>query len=240
MRHVIPILLVLAISVPALAGPPLNGTYKSTDLGGGMLTGRYSEFWLGGAAMSVGNTVNEQSWDGSTTSFSSQWWWFCPHQSSPALLLVDTVDPNGNGQKVWRLDYVGGMCVLGNNGPWANGDPSYTANFDLWTAIVTQTWSGGVVVGEVRTVNAQATFVGYNQSCMSLVLSNAEKFGDTTMGPKPPDFPEFWTWVGCTNVGHGGPGEWGDVSGITFTITGCDVVPTRETTWGGLKAMYRD
>ena len=64
MKTLIVFLLSLMVAAPVLAGPPADGTYKSTDIGGVMLTGTYSETWVGGK-MSVGNTVNEASWDGS-------------------------------------------------------------------------------------------------------------------------------------------------------------------------------
>ncbi len=65
MKAVILVLLSVLIAVPAFAGAPVNGTYKSTDIGGLMLPGRYSELWFGGKLV-VNNTLNEQSWDGST------------------------------------------------------------------------------------------------------------------------------------------------------------------------------
>ena len=48
--------LALAASV-ALAAPPLSGNYQSTDIGGSIPTGRYTEGWdAGGGAFSVGRT----------------------------------------------------------------------------------------------------------------------------------------------------------------------------------------
>jgi hypothetical protein len=46
MKAVLVVLLSIVVAVPALAGPPANGTYTSTDIGGTMLPGRYSESWL--------------------------------------------------------------------------------------------------------------------------------------------------------------------------------------------------
>jgi hypothetical protein len=73
---------------------------------------------------------------------------------------------------------------------------------------------------------------------MALTISNTEKLGDTTGGPLPANFPNFWDWIGCVDIGTAGPGEWGDVDAITFTVQGC-VVSTEEKTWGAVKSLYR-
>jgi hypothetical protein len=56
----------------------------------------------------------------------------------------------------------------------------------------------------------------------------------------PANFPSFWNWIGCYNQGPAGPGEWGDVDSITFTVTDCQAVATQPTTWGAVKAKYRN
>jgi hypothetical protein len=76
---------------------------------------------------------------------------------------------------------------------------------------------------------------------MSLTISNVEKISDTVKsgGPVPATYPDFWNWIGCYSEGVNGPGEWGDVDGITFIIDGCETVATKPSTWGSVKAMYR-
>jgi len=237
MKAVLVVLLSIVVAVPALAGPPANGTYTSTDIGGAMLAGRYSESWFP-TKLSVNNTLNEQSWNGAA--LATQWWWYCPWVVTPPVLLVNTVNGLGNGNKIWRVTYTGGYCWLDGAGPWAGGDPSYLANINTWVGIVTETYSNFNEVGTVRNHNATANFVGYNQECMSLVIQNTEKFGDTVKsGPLPPNYPSFWNWSGCFDQGPAGPGEWGDVDSITFTITDCQSVATQPATWGAVKAMYR-
>lgn len=234
MKAVIVILLSVLISAPALAGAPLNGTYKSTDIGGLMLPGRYSESWYPGP-LAVNNTLNEQSWDGAT--LGTQWHWYCPWVLGSVLMYNGVV--GGNGIKTWKVTYTGGYCWLDGAGPWAGGDASYLANINTWTAIVTETYAGGVEVGTVRNHSASATFVNYAQECMSLSVTNAEKLGDTVAdGPLPAGFPVFWYWLPCAPTAS--PGEWGDVDGITFNILGCGTVGVTERSWGAVKAMYRD
>ncbi len=235
MKAVLVVLLVLVAAVPAFAGAPANGTYTSTDIGGTMLPGRYSESWYGGK-LKVNNTLNEQSWDGGT--LATQWHWYCPWIVSAPTLLLNTVNGLGNGIKIWRVTYTGGYCWLDGAGPWAGGDASYTANINTWIAIVTETYASFVEVGTIRSQNATSTFNGYNQECMALEIHNAEKRGDTNGGPLPANFPSFWNWIGCYNQVVG-PGEWGDVDSITLTVDGCQTVATEQKTWGGVKSMYR-
>jgi len=240
MKAVLVVLLSIVVSVPALAGPPANGTYKSTDIGGAMLPGRYSESWFGGK-LSINNTLNEQSWDGAT--LGTEWHWWCPWVSAAPALLYNGVNGLGNGIKIWRVTYSGGYCWLNGPGaPWDGGDPFYTANINTWVATVTETYVSFQEVGTVRDHNATATFVGYNEQCMNLAISNLEKLNDTakTGGPLPAGFPDFYDWTTCSAIAPAGPGEWGDVDSITFTITGCETVGTEAKSWGNVKAMYRD
>lgn len=236
MRLLLSLFVCIALSVPAWAGPPANGTYTSTDIGGSMLPGRYSESWYP-TKLSVNNTLNEQSWDGST--LGTQWHWYCPWIVAPPTLLLDTVDGGGNGNKIWKVTYTGGYCWLDGAGPWAGGDASYTATINTWTAIITETYAGFVEVGTVRSQNASSTFNGYNEECMALQIHNNEKLGDTNGGPLPAGFPSFWNWIGCYDQGPAGPGEWGDVDSITLTVFGCTALPTQQKTWGQIKSMYR-
>ena len=68
MKTVIVFILSVLVAAPVLAQPPINGFYKTTDLGGLMLPGHYSEYWVIGTGLNIGNTMNEESWDGATRS----------------------------------------------------------------------------------------------------------------------------------------------------------------------------
>ena len=236
MKAVLVVLLVLVTAVPALAGPPISGTYTSVDIGGTMLPGRYTESWFP-TKLSVNNTLNEESWNGAA--LGTQWRWYCPWVVAAPALIYNSVNGLGNGIKVWSVSYTGGYCWLDGSGPWSSGDPFYTANINTWSSYVTETYSNFVEVGTVRTHNSTASFVGYSSECMALQIQNTEKLGDTTGGPLPANFPTFWNWIGCVDMGPGGPGEWGDVDSITFTVEGCPTIKTESATWGAVKAMYR-
>jgi hypothetical protein len=235
MKAVIAFLLVMMMAVPVLAGAPADGTYKSSDIGGLMYPGRYSESWFP-TKLSVDNTLHEQSWDGAT--LGTQWQWYCPWVVNAPTLLVNTVNGSGNGQKIWTVTYTGGTCWLDGGGPWAGGDPTYTASILTWTAVVTETYSNFVEVGTVRTHAASAQFNNYPDGCMSLQIENTEKIGDTDSGPLPAGYPNFWYWAPCADIGTAGPGEWGDVDSITFTIQGCTIA-TEQKSWGAVKSLYK-
>jgi len=237
MRTVIALLVALVVAVPALAGPPLNGTYKSIDLPGGgtVLTGRYAEYQPT-TPVAKFNTLNEMSWDGST--LGGQWWWYCPWMTMVPTLIHDGV-VGGNGNRIYRTMYAGGFCWFDGGGPWGNGDAEYTAEIDSWITLLTETWAGGVLVGSVRTINAGANFVGYTEGCALLSLQNTEMIGSTYLGGTlPADYPDFWEHAPCASVGTAGPGEWGTVEGITITIQDCETVPATPTSWGQIKQIY--
>lgn len=237
MKTAIAFLLAILVTVPALAQPPINGTYKSTDLGGTMLIGRYSELYFP-TRLTVNNTVNEMSWDGAT--LGTQWHWYCPWILIPPTLLLDTVDGAGNGQKIWHVVYTGGFCWLDGSGPWGGGDPSYLATIDTWSSIVTEGYTAFVLTSSIRSVNSSGTMVAYNDDCMTIEISNNEMLGQTGGGSLPANFPDFWDWFSCTNIGNTGPGEWGDVESITFIVLGCETVSNTEASWGEIKKLYAE
>jgi hypothetical protein len=189
MRIVLTLFLCIVVSAPAFAGPPANGTYTSTDIGGAMLPGRYSESWFP-TKLSVNNTLNEASWDGST--LGGQWHWYCPWIVAPPTLLLNTVNGLGKRHQDLESDLRGRLLLAGRCGPWAGGDAVYTANITTWNAIVTETYASFVEVGTVRNHDASATFNGYNSECMSISVTNNEKTGiRTTSPPLPAGYPTF-------------------------------------------------
>lgn len=232
MKTLLAFLLCVILTVPAFAGPPLVGSYKSTL--GDMLTGTYSETWNGGK-LSVNNTINEASYDG--VNLGTEWKWSCAYIAAAPSLVYDGVDANGNGNRIWNVVYTGGSAWLSQTGPWGNGE-DYNLMVDTWNATVTETYSNFVEVGTVKTVNATATFVGFPETCIVLALSNLEKHGDGATLPPPGvlAYPDFIDGANCNTAA--GPGEWGEVDDITYSILGC-TVGTQDKSWGSVKALYR-
>jgi hypothetical protein len=93
----------------------------------------------------------------------------------------------------------------------------------------------GDVLGIRSNVTTSGPFAGYSE-CFIFSINNIAFFGDTDMGPKPPEFPEFMD-DGC-NLGTLTRGGWGSVTEMAFQITGECQVATQESTWGKIKSLY--
>ena len=130
MRRLATVLMLLVLFTgTSYAEAPLNGDYQSTDLGGPLLLGRYTEGWAGGGgALDPGTTLNAESWDGST--LGTQWKYWCSTSESDAVLLTDNVNTSGNGNRTYMKTFVGDYIWLSGTGPWANGDPEYLGTIE--------------------------------------------------------------------------------------------------------------
>ena len=230
------ILAALALTAAAsFAGAPLPGIYTSTDIGGAVPPGHYSEGWdVGGGALLAGATLNCGSWDG--TSFGLVWRYTCATQLTDATLVLDTVDGNGNGQRTWKCTYSGGTFWLSGTGPWANGDPDYAGVFDSYVEYEVQIFVGGVVVGGTTTVQTLAHFDNYPSACMEYSISSGQRVGTGPAGP-PAAYPPFLQNVSCLPVAP--QGAWWNMNGMTLTITSNCATPAKTSTWGSVKALYR-
>jgi hypothetical protein len=211
------------------AGPPINGTYKSSD--GDFDEGREASSWLGGGFLSTGNVLHGQSWNG--VALGGDWKILCPQVVS-VVLIVDLV-VGGNGQRIYQIDYTGGFVELGGAGPWGNGDPSYTGAIDTYTEIRTVLYTGGVKVGSVSDHAVSAHLQGYTQTCMTWAIGNGAWLGESP-GVKPANYPTY-NDAACNPTGASG--HWGDITDLTLSITGC-AVGTENKTWGGVKSLYRE
>ena len=212
------------------AGPPLNGTYKSSD--GDFDEGREASSWAaGGGYLSTGGVLHAESWDG--VGLGGDWKIVCPQVVS-VLLISDTV-AGGNGHRIYLINYAGGTVELDGGGPWGNGDPSYLGLIDTYTEIRTVQIVGGVKVGAVSDHSVTAHLQGYPETCMTWGIGNGAWLGESPAA-KPAGYP---TWL-FPNCAAGAPtGHWGPFSDMTISVTGCSV-PTQEATWGSVKALYRD
>ena len=226
--------LVLFLATASVAGPPLNGSYDSTDLGGPVYVGRYTEGWGGGGgALLAGTTLNAASWDGSV--LASQWHYWCSTESSNGVLLVNTVNSSGNGNRTYMKTFVGGYIWLSGSGPWANGDPDYPGVIDSYVEFETITYSNWIPVAAITNVQASAHFDAYPGQCMTFYIGNGSQIASTALGdPVPADYPAFLD-PSCNPTRTEGA-SW-DFFTITLTITDC-VVGTKEATWGAIKSIY--
>jgi hypothetical protein len=233
--------IVLAVALAATmgtavqAGPPLDGVYQSDDLPGGTISkGRYTESWMGpGMPLSVGNTLDAQSWDG--MNLGAEWRYYCAAVAN-VQLLTDNVDANGNGNRTYMKTFVGGFIWLSGTGPWANGDPDYPGVITDYVEFETITYQNFERVAAVANVQATAQFDNYPSDCLTFAIGNMAEMGTTDDMMKPADYPGFLDPNTCDPTRTNG--AWWDMFTLTLTITGC-TVDTQESTWGGVKALYR-
>lgn len=213
-------------SVAVYAGPPANGTYKSTN--GDFDEGREASSWAAGDFVGVGNVLHAESWDGAT--FGTDWKVLCP-QVANVFLVVDLV-VGGTGQRIYQITYAGGTIELGGTGPWAGGDAQYTGLIDTYTEVRTIQYVGGAVVGAVSNHSVSAHLQGYTASCMTWGIGNGVWLGN---GVAPAGYPDYRD-AACAS---GGSGHYGDIRDLTISVQGC-AVATEQSTWGGVKSIYRD
>ena len=228
--------LVLFLSITSAAGPPLTGHYDSIDLGGPVHVGRYTEGWdTGGGALQAATTFNAESWDGSV--LGSQWHYWCGTQATNAVLLVNTVNSSGNGNRTYMCTFTGGYIWLSGSGPWANGDPDYPGVIDSYVEFETITYSNWIPIAVVTNVQALAHFNAYPAQCMSFYIGNGSRVATTALGdPIPPDYPGFLD-QSCNPTRTEGA-CWNFFT-ITLSIVDCSV-GTKEATWGAIKSIYNN
>jgi hypothetical protein len=215
-----------ATATAALAGPPFDGIYKSSD--GDFNEGREGSSWLSGDFLGRSNVLHAESWDGST--LGTDWKILCP-EVVRVTLIVD-VAPGGTGQRIYMLDYVNGFLELSGAGPWGNGDAVYTGPIDRYREFRTIQYVAGVKVGSVSDHLLEGNFKPY-KGCFNWAIGNGVWLGE---GDKiAAGYPAFRT-RDCS--GNAKPGHWGDIRDLTLTIQGC-AVSTEPSSWGAVKAMYR-
>lgn len=241
MRHLATLLLlVVAVGVlaaSAFAAAPLPGSYQSTDLGGPISTGRYTEGWDagGGGALHTGATMNCSSWNG--TALGTEWRYTCGTATGPAALIFSTMDGNGNGNRTYLVNYAGGTLWLSGTGPWANGDAQYAGHFDSYAEYETIQYVNWVPVAAVTNVQNTAHFDDYPLTCMSFSISNGTRVGTTDLGGvKPANYPDFLD-LDCDPTRT--LGAWWNMTALTISINSGCVVPVQHSTWGSLKSLYR-
>jgi len=220
------------------AGPPVNGTWKSTN--GDFDEGTATSSWAGGY-LSLGNILYGRSTSGGV--FTNDWSINCP-----SVVSVVTLVPSGpTGNAIYLITYAGGYVTLGGPGnPWNGGDAVYTGTIDTYTEVRTVQYVSGKVVGAVSDHSVTAHIVGYPESCVAWAIGNGVLRGTTPnagfsapplQNVKPagyPDYPNAFCTLSPTGTGH-----WDDIRDLTVTVQGC-AVATQPSTWGNVKAMYRN
>ena len=226
----------LVVAAASLAGPPIPGNYQSSDLGGPISTGRYTEGWLpGGGALLAGTVQNCGSWNG--TALGTEWQYTCGTMLTNGTLVYDAVDANGNGNRTTACVFVGGKLWLSGTGPWGNGDPSYPGHFTSYVEWETVQYVNWVPLFAVTNVQSVARFDNYPATCMTFSIANGVRVGTTELGGiKPPNYPDLLD-PSCNPTRT--LGAWWTMQSLTISITPSCGTPAKATTWGVLKNLYR-
>jgi len=246
MKNAILILLLTAVMVVSAAvvyaGPPLSGTWKSTN--GDFDEGTATTKWTpANDYLGVGNVLYGQSYNGG---FTNDWTITCP-----LAALITPIIPIGGttGNAIYQITYTGGYVTLGGPGnPWNGGDAVYTGSIDTYTEIRTIQYVSGKIVGATSDHSVTAHIQGYPETCIAWGIGNGVlRGGNAASAPfpfnygvlqsaKPASYPDFHD-NSCrlfTSAGH-----WDDIRDLTISVTGCTVA-TDPTTWGAVKAKYKD
>lgn len=222
---------------PALTeAVPVDGTYTSTDLGGGqVLTGRAS-VWRSGINSGLPHVLHAQSWDGA--SLGTQWEIECPTDADGFTLVDNRV--GGVGTIVYTATYEGGTFVFHPGGwPWGDGN----GTLDTTTLITTVQFIliGGVSTPVTSVVNGNTSGVFEGGCHLTFAIGNGVGVGETTsFNPaltKPADYPTFLDGTCGPAPANLQFGTWGTVITITMRID-CPV-PAVESTWGRIKTVYQ-
>ncbi|HUV36255.1 MAG TPA: hypothetical protein VMX58_04865 [Patescibacteria group bacterium] len=234
---ILPALLIVLLAGTSVAGPPLNGSYDSVDLGGPVYVGRYTEGWdSGGGAIKSGTTLNAESWDESV--LGTQWHYWCSTESSDAVLLVNTVNPStGNGNRTYMKTFAGGYIRLSGSGPWANGDLEYFGTIDSYHEFETITYSNWVPIAAVTNVQAIASFDAYPSQCMTFYIGNGTRVATTELGNPIPDYYPDLLDPDCDATRT--EGAFWNFTSVTLSIVDC-ATGTEETSWGAVKTFYTE
>jgi hypothetical protein len=216
----------LLVPVFASAGP-ITGIYRSTDLGGILLTGRAST-WRPGVNSGLPHVIHAQSWNGSA--LGTQWEISCAIENVNFTVQDNRV--GGTGTVVYTSTFQGGTLTLFAGGwPWGDG----VATLGTTVMITTVQWYGGYPVGSVVNGNTSGTFA---PGCtLTFAIGNGAGIGETPYATKPADYPVFLDGT----CGPASPslqfGTWGNVITITMGIY-CPV-GVDESTWGAIKELYQ-
>ena len=222
----------LSASLAAAApNQPVIGTYRSTDLGGTLLTGRASQSWSApaNAAHGLGDVYHAQSWNGAA--LGTQWDFTCGTQNAPQTVFDTRVA--GTGAVFFSNTFVGGTYNF-SNGPWcASANCPGVSNQTIEQ--VTVQYVGNVPQASVVNINTSGHFD--NSNCnLTFAIANGFGQGDTDGGVFPAgQYPTLLAPGTCAPTRTFG--SWGDVITITARID-CPVA-TSKPTWGQLKQSYR-
>ncbi len=227
-RLLMAILVVLMASTVFAQCPDDIGIFSTYDAS--LLPGRAAEAWCAGMPMTFGNELNTQSWDGSE--IGSQWRVWGMSVDSVTLIEDNVVD--GNGYMDYQINYAGGEFWLSKDHTWGDGATDLLGTVGMYHTVATFTYAGGNMVGATANISWNGAFSdcpSMNDCVVEFAIANSMLVWNSDSGlPEPVDYPGML-------CGSDGDGEVHDQCCITMSLT-C-AIPTENTSWSGMKALYR-
>ena len=213
----------------ASSNRPKDGIYSTSN--GTILGGRASEAWCtGGGPGQVGNTENAMSWDG--TNLGAQWnVWGMTIDAAGAVETARHFDSRGNGWIDYATNYTGGQFWLSGDHIWGNGTTDYTGTLTYYNVGARVNYVGGQPVGVTSNIFLTGIFDDCPNCSIEYAISNALLVWRTGYPTAmPASYPPFQY--------DASTGELFDACCAVAKIY-CNPLSTNPSTWGGIKALYR-
>jgi hypothetical protein len=206
------IVLLLTLTTAAVAAPA-TGDYMTTDLGGAVTIGRWTEGFAAGTPNTPGNGNHAASWDGVT--LGGEW-------ELTGLVLDTTTQisgpPLGAGVVVqtWErvFDTSAGKLILKDTGPWwtaGDAGTEYAVTLSSYVQTLVVTYMDGDLMNASSVETYEGTFDGYPGYSLMFGHTLGAYQGYGPAGLLPPDYPAFEP-VGSP------AGAWGVAQKIRFTV----------------------
>lgn len=243
-KHVIPALVILA-AVSASTGwaAPNAGTYRSTDMGGPVFTGRMTQSEDEGLGLKpgAGDVLGWASWDGSA--LGTQWSVTCGVQYAPQGRKGE-MDSKGYGAVMLTNTFLGGMFILSDTGPWGGNAP-VVGKLIRTDFTVETTYEAFKALSQAIVVTSRG-IDGFGRPVV-ITSTKCTGWGEVTDG-RLQDYPEL---VDMECQGGRDEGYWWDAGDVTILILrrddGVSITPESveavaapdRPTWGFVKTLYR-
>lgn len=207
--------LVAAVAVfgSTVQAGPITGDYSSTDLGGTVTPGRWTEGFVAGLPGAVGNGAHAESWNGT---LGSEWELTGATITGTTVLSGPALPPAvGVVTVVYQrlFDVTNADLILKNTGSWWNAadNPAteYVVNLSSYVQILTVTYADQ----QIANASSIETFSGTFQDFAGYELLYGHTLGayDNAGVVLPAGYPSF-------EPGTALAGAWGTAEGVRFTI----------------------
>ncbi|KKL69697.1 hypothetical protein LCGC14_2112330 [marine sediment metagenome] len=179
MRRMLSIALFVSLLSSMASGNPILGLCESPTAGNDLLSGMWSESFVGGGEGQIGNTIRAASWNGANPD--DEWVLDGPAIDAAPVKIVDTLDAGGNGVKVYFTTCSGGTLTLVEDGPWWDPndapDVSYIVNIGSCNHATTMVFVGGVRTTCTTTVYLRGDVSDYPSHSVSFLQAAAIPHG---------------------------------------------------------------